>query len=131
MVHKDIYPKYRGWHEISTASRRTMDIPTPMNLNLYINTNCKLHAVYNDISNKTMQRESFETKRKILGNASDIGNSVDMAKECLNVAELSKVCKSYQMWKGKDDSEDLGWKNTYIYSINHTGNSGSTEVCGV
>ena len=65
------------FHALNHCATATINTPAPMNLNAYIKTNNNLRGVYNNVSNETIQRAAFETKKNILGvdpNTEDIVN---------------------------------------------------------
>ena len=51
--------------------------------------------------------------------------------KCLDVAGLSKICKSCQMWSKKENHPKYNkWKETHNCHVNHTKSSGAMESTG-
>ena len=51
--------------------------------------------------------------------------------KCLDVAVLSKICKSFQMWSKKENHPKYNkWKETHNCHVNHTKSSGAMESTG-
>ena len=142
----------KGYKAMSTFSN-FMNLPPPMAKNTYKSINNTLHQAYESVAEESMQAASKELHQlsEQTSEIKDCQVSVDgtwqkrghsslngvisvissKIGKCLDVAVMSKFCKSCQHWSEKKDHPAYKkWAASHVCMTNHTKSSGAMESLG-
>ena len=142
----------KGCKAMSTFSS-FMNLPLLMAKSTYSNINNTLHQAYESVAEESMQTagkelhelseqasEVKDCKVSVDGTWQKRGHSslngvvtviISTIGKCLDVAVMSKFCKSCQHWSDKKDHPaNEKWAATHVCMKNHTKSSGAMESLG-
>ena len=142
----------KGYRSMTTFGT-FMNMPPPMQNQTFNRINSMLHEAYESVAEDSMKEASREVHNlsQQTSEVKDCQVSVDgtwqkrgysslngvvtvissKVGKCLDVATLSKYCKSCQHWsKKKDHPRYDDWQMNHICSANHSKSSGAMESVG-